>query len=197
MSIISNSKTFYINFIIIISIFILDRLTKLYVIYLDKINSGSEIFSSKFLNIYLIWNEGIAFGLFSFNENYLYNFLTLFILIIIFVILYMISKSSGFKKYSLLMIFGGALGNVFDRIMYKAVPDFVDFHIGNFHWFIFNLADVFISLGVIFMITCELFLSDIKNHEDICKISFILFNFLSCFMWDTKKRIFKSKKKQQ
>ena len=78
MSILSNSKTFHINLIIIISIFILDRLTKLYVIYLDKINSGSEIFSSKFLNVYLIWNEGIAFGLFSFDQNNLYNFLTLF-----------------------------------------------------------------------------------------------------------------------
>ena len=160
------SKTFYINLIISISIFILDRSTKLYVIYLDKINSGSEIFSSKFLNIYLIWNEGIAFGLFSFNENVLYNSLTIFILIIIFVILYMISKNSGFKKYSLLLIFGGALGNVFDRIIYKAVPDFIDFHIGNFHWFIFNLADVFISLGVIFMILYELFISNKKNHEN-------------------------------
>ena len=79
----------------------------------------------------------------------------------------MISKSSGFKKYSLLMIFGGALGNVFDRIIYKAVPDFIDFHIGNFHWLIFNLADVFISLGVIFMIIYELFLSNKKNHENI------------------------------
>ena len=155
MSILSNSKTFYINLIIIISIFILDRLTKLYVIYLDKINNGSEIFSSKFLNIYLIWNEGIAFGLFSFNENNLYNLLTIFILIIVFVILYMIYKSSGFKKYSLLMILGGALGNVFDRIIYKAVPDFIDFHIGNFHWFIFNFADIFISIGVIFLIIME------------------------------------------
>jgi signal peptidase II len=167
MSILSNNKTFYTNLIIIFSIFILDRVTKLYVIYLDKINSSSEIFSSKFLNIYLIWNEGIAFGLFSFNENNLYNFLTLFILTIIFVILYMIFKSSGFKKYSLLLIFGGALGNVFDRIIYKAVPDFIDFHVGNFHWFIFNLADVFISLGVIFMIICELFLGNKKNHENI------------------------------
>ena len=167
MNILSNSKTFYINLIIIISIFILERLTKLYVIYLDKINSSPEIFSSKFLNIYLIWNEGIAFGFFSLNENNLYNFLTLFILIIIFVILYMISKSSGFKKYSLLLIFGGALGNVFDRIIYKAVPDFIDFHIEDFHWFIFNLADVFISLGVIFMIIYELFLSNKKNHENI------------------------------
>ena len=160
------SKTFYINLIISLSIFILDRSTKLYVIYLDKINSGSEIFSSKFINIYLIWNEGIAFGLFSFNENILYNFLTIFILIIIFVILYMISKNSGFKKYSLLLVFGGALGNVFDRIIYKAVPDFIDFHIGNFHWFIFNLADVFISLGVFFMILYELFISNKKNHEN-------------------------------
>ncbi len=149
------NNNFYINLIIIFSIFILDRLTKLYVIYLDKINSSSEIFSSKFLNIYLIWNEGIAFGLFSFNEKNLYNFLTLFILIIVFVILYMTSKSSGFKKYSLLMILGGALGNVFDRIIYKAVPDFIDFHIGNFHWFIFNFADIFITIGVIFLIILE------------------------------------------
>ena len=156
MSILGNSKTLYINLIIIFSIFILDRLTKLYVIYLDKINTGSDIFSSKFLNIYLIWNEGIAFGLFSFDENNLYNFLTLIILIIIFVILYMIYKNSGFKKYSLLFIFGGALGNVFDRIIYRAVPDFIDFHIGNFHWFIFNVADIFITVGVIFMIFLEL-----------------------------------------
>ena len=157
------SKNFYINLIISLSIFILDRSTKLYVIYLDKINSGSEIFSSKFLNIYLIWNEGIAFGFFSFDENHLYNFLTLFILVIILVILFMISKSSGFKKYSLIMIFGGALGNVFDRIIYKAVPDFIDFHVGNFHWFIFNLADIFITIGVFFMIIFEIFNNNKKE----------------------------------
>ena len=156
MSILSNSKNFYINLITILSIFILDRLTKLYVIYLDKINSGSEIFSSKFLNIYLIWNEGIAFGLFSSNESSLYNFLTLFILIIILVILYMMTKSSGLKKYSLLMILGGAIGNVFDRIIYKAVPDFIDFHVGNFHWFIFNVSDIFISIGVIIIVILEI-----------------------------------------
>ena len=156
MSLLSNIKAFYINFIIILSIFILDRLTKLYVIHLDKIDSGTKIFSSKFLNIYLIWNEGIAFGLFSSNESSLYNFLTLFILIIILVILYMMTKSSGLKKYSLLMILGGAIGNVFDRIIYKAVPDFIDFHVGNFHWFIFNVSDIFISVGVILMVILEL-----------------------------------------
>ena len=167
MSLLSNNKTFYINLIIIFSIFILDRLTKVYVIYLNKINGSSEIFSSKFLDIYLIWNEGIAFGFFSFNENNLYNFLTLFILVIILVILFMISKSSGFKKYSLLMIFGGALGNVFDRIIYKAVPDFIDFHVGNFHWFIFNLADIFITIGVFFMIIFEIFNNNKKKKYEI------------------------------
>ena len=167
MSLLSNNKTFYINLIIIFSIFILDRLTKIYVIYLNKINGSSEIFSSKFLDIYLIWNEGIAFGFFSFNENNLYNFLTLFILVIILVILFMISKSSGFKKYSLLMIFGGALGNVFDRIIYKAVPDFIDFHVGNFHWFIFNLADIFITIGVFFMIIFEIFNNNKKKKYEI------------------------------
>ena len=157
MRILNNSKTFYINLIITVSIFILDRLTKIYVIYLDKINTGSEIFSSKFLNIYLIWNEGIAFGLFSFDKNNLYNFLTLFIMIIIFVILYMITKSSGFKKYSLLMILGGAIGNVFDRIIYKAVPDFIDIHYNKFHWFTFNIADIFITLGIIILIFKDIF----------------------------------------
>ena len=155
MSIFSNSKTFYINLIIIISIFILDRLTKLYVIYLNKINSTPEIFSSKFLNIYLIWNEGIAFGLFSFNQNIFYNALTVLIFFVVCVILFMLLKSNGIKKYALLMIFGGAIGNLFDRIFYKAVPDFIDLHINNFHWFIFNIADIFITIGVFLMILSE------------------------------------------
>ncbi len=155
MSIFSNSKFFYINLIIIISIFILDRVTKLYVIYLDKINSGSEIYLSKYLNIYLIWNEGIAFGLFSFDEKNLYNYLTIFILIIVVFILFWIIKSKGIQKYALSMISGGALGNLFDRILYRAVPDFIDLHINNFHWFIFNIADIFITIGVFLMILSE------------------------------------------
>ena len=163
MSILNVSKTFFINLIIIFSIFTLDRLTKLYIIYLDKINNGSEIYQSKFLNIYLIWNEGIAFGLFSLDDKHLYNILTLIILIVIIIILYLIAKNKGFKRYSLIFILGGAIGNLFDRIFYKAVPDFIDFHIGNFHWFIFNVSDIFITLGVISMIVLELF--DNKNEK--------------------------------
>jgi signal peptidase II len=149
-------KSFLINFSLIFIIFLFDRISKIYVIYLDNKLFGSEIFSSKFLNIYLIWNEGIAFGLFSFDEKFYYNFLTIIILVIILIIFRMIIKSNGLKKYTLLMILGGALGNVFDRLYYKAVPDFIDFHVGNFHWFIFNVADIFITIGVILMILIEI-----------------------------------------
>ena len=158
MSIFINSKTFYINFIIIISIFILDRLTKLYVIYLDKINSGSEILSSKFLNVYLIWNEGIAFGLFSFNDQFYYNFLTGIIIIVTLIIFFFTIKTKSVEKYSFMMILGGSLGNIFDRLYYSAVPDFIDLHYENFHWFIFNVADIFITSGVFLLIFLELFI---------------------------------------
>ena len=160
-------KKFFINSSLVILIFLIDRISKIYVISLNKKFIGSEIFSSKFLNIYLIWNEGIAFGLFSSNENNIYNILTLLIIFMIIIIFYMITKSQGLQKYSLLMILGGALGNVFDRILYKSVPDFIDFHINEFHWFIFNVADIFITIGVICMILTELIASNKKKHEDI------------------------------
>ena len=148
-------KNFIINLSLVLLIFLLDRISKIYVIYLDKKFLGSEIFSSKFLNINLIWNEGIAFGLLNFEKNYLYNIMTIIIMILIILILYLAFKSNGIKKYSLLLIFGGAIGNLYDRIFYNAVPDFIDLHIGNFHWFIFNVADIFITTGVIFMILLE------------------------------------------
>ena len=159
-------KKFFINSSLVILIFLIDRISKIYVINLDKQFLGSEIFSSKFLNIILVWNEGIAFGLFSFDENYLYNILTLIILLIIIIIFFMIRGNKGIKKYSLLMILGGALGNFYDRIFYRAVPDFIDFHISNFHWFIFNFADIFITIGVIFMIIFEF----IGNNDEESKI---------------------------
>ena len=149
-------KNFFINLFTILLIFLLDRISKIYVIHQDKNFPGSEIFSSKFLNISLMWNEGIAFGLFSFDDTKLHNILSFLILIIILVIIFMISNSTGLKKLALLMILGGALGNFFDRIVYKAVPDFIDFHIGNFHWFIFNVSDIFITIGVILMIIIEI-----------------------------------------
>jgi len=159
------SKNLFINSFLILIIFLLDRISKIYVINLDTKFLGSEIFSSKYLNISLIWNEGIAFGLLSFDQNGLYNILTFLIILIIFFIIVMILKSSGFKKYALLLILGGALGNIFDRLMYKAVPDFIDFHVGDFHWFIFNVADIFVTLGVIFMILLEFIDNDKVNDQ--------------------------------
>jgi len=158
-------KKILINIFIIFLIFLIDRISKIYVINLDKKFFGSEIFSSKYLNISLIWNEGIAFGLLSFDQDNLYNLLTFLIILIIFFILLMILKSSGFKKYALLLILGGALGNIFDRLIYKAVPDFIDFHVGDFHWFIFNVADIFVTLGVIFMILLEFIDNDKVNDQ--------------------------------
>ena len=150
------SKNFFVNSSLILITFLLDRISKIYVINLDKKFLGSEIFSSKFLNINLIWNEGIAFGFLSFNESYFYDILTFLIFLIIVAIIFMTIKSESYKKYSYIMILGGALGNIFDRFFYKSVPDFIDFHIGNFHWFIFNIADVFITFGVIFLILLEI-----------------------------------------
>tara|TARA_B100001121_G_C18653469_1_gene605265 strand:- start:565 stop:1062 length:498 start_codon:yes stop_codon:yes gene_type:complete len=146
---------FLLNLLLVLSIFLFDRFSKIYVIHLDKKFFGSDIYSSKFLNITLIWNEGIAFGLFSFKDKDIYNIFTILILLIISFIFFMIIKSKGLERYALSMILGGALGNVFDRILYKRVPDFLDFHVENFHWFIFNIADIFITIGVIFMISLE------------------------------------------
>ena len=157
------NKNFVINFFIILSIFGLDRFSKVYVISKNEKNLSSELFVSKYLNIELVWNEGIAFGLLSFNQSYFYNILTILIVVIIIIIFFMLLKSDGFRKYSFLMIFGGALGNLYDRIFFKAVPDFVDFHIGNFHWFIFNFADIFISIGVICLIYDEIFIEKKEN----------------------------------
>jgi len=156
------TKKNYINLLIIFFIFCLDRISKKYVIYLNEQNLSQELFVSKYLNINLIWNEGIAFGLLSFEQSSFYNFLTIFIAFIIFIIVYMVIKTDGLKRYSLLIIIGGALGNLYDRAIFFAVPDFIDFHVGNFHWFTFNVADIFISLGVFFMILIE-FIDNKKN----------------------------------
>ena len=150
------SKSFIINFLLILIIFFLDRFSKIYVISFHEKNYGSDLYNSKFLNISLIWNEGIAFGLFSFSDKFFYHILTFFIGVVILIILIMLNKSEGLKKYSLLMILGGALGNFYDRVFFEAVPDFIDFHVENFHWFIFNVSDIFISLGVILMIILEI-----------------------------------------
>ena len=160
-----NFKKMLLNSIIISAIFLSDRISKIYILKKAELESGVDIYLTPYLNLYLIWNKGIAFGLLSFNENLIYQSISLIILIICIVILVMIIKSKGLKKYSLISVLGGALGNFFDRIYYSAVPDFIDFHVGNFHWFIFNVADMFITIGVICLILDELF--NYKENNEI------------------------------
>ena len=155
MTINNFKKSLLINISFTLFVFLLDRISKIYVINLDNKSFETEIFISKFLNITLIWNQGVAFGFFALKENS-YNILTSLIFFIILVITYILFKSTGLKRYSLIFILGGAIGNLYDRIYHKAVPDFIDFHIGEFHWFIFNIADIFITVGIIFMIFIEM-----------------------------------------
>ena len=152
--------------IVIFIIFVLDRLSKLYILNLAETNSIVDVYINSLLNFYLVWNKGLGFGLFSFDQNIIYNFITLLIILINILIIFMIYKSYDFRVYFLLMVLGGSLGNLFARIYFRAVPDFIDLHYMNFHWFIFNVADIFISIGIICLILAEIFLNkDIKNEK--------------------------------
>jgi signal peptidase II len=153
-------------FLMLIVLFLVDRFSKFFILKLVEQDGMLDFYLNTNLNLYLIWNKGIAFGLLSFNESTIYNIITALILVIIFIILIMIIKSKGLTKYSLVAVLAGALGNVFDRIYYSAVPDFIDFHIKEFHWFIFNIADIFITMGVFCLIYVELFINkEIKENE--------------------------------
>lgn len=161
-----NKKFFFFNFLFVLTIFGLDRISKIYVIEQSKKNFDSILFESKFLNINLIWNEGIAFGLLSFGEKNLYNILTFVIILVSLFILYIGIRNIGYKKYAFLGIFAGSLGNIYDRLFYNAVPDFIDFHVKDFHWFIFNIADIFITLGVVIMIMTEFFANNKEENNE-------------------------------
>jgi len=160
-------KKHLLSFSIIILVFIIDRISKILIINFAETFVENTISVTSFLNLTLIWNDGIAFGLFSFNEKLYYNLLTIFITSVIVIIIWLMIKSKGFEKFSFMMIIGGSLGNIFDRIFYSAVPDFIDIHINNFHWFIFNVADIFITLGIICLISIEIFSNKkIKNEKN-------------------------------
>mgnify|MGYP001307087274 FL=1 len=160
-----NLKRKLINLILIVSIFALDRISKIYIIKIFELENKVDIYLTEYLNLYLIWNKGVAFGLFSFNESFIYNVITGIIIIICIVVMIMIYNSNGFKNFSLILVLGGALGNLFDRIYYSAVPDFIDFHINGFHWFVFNVSDIFITLGIICLIFDEIFVNNKKNEK--------------------------------
>jgi signal peptidase II len=160
-----NLKNFYLNLVIILIVFIFDRATKLYILKLAEVETSVDIYISPYLNLFLIWNKGIAFGLLSIDGSVIYNFITILIGIIIIAILLMMLKNNNIQRYFFALIAGGALGNFYDRIVYTAVPDFIDLHFYGFHWFVFNVADIFITIGVFCLILVELFFNNKNINE--------------------------------
>ena len=142
--------------IIILAIFFFDRVTKIYLLNLQEDGTDIDFHITSFLNFYLIWNTGIGFGLASMETNIYYHVLTAIIVIINIGLIFFLVKSKSIYAYLIALIIGGSLGNLFDRIYYYAVPDFIDLHLGNFHWCIFNVADIFITIGIIGLILVEL-----------------------------------------
>ena len=142
--------------IIILTIFFFDRITKIYLLSLQAGGTDIDFYIYPFLNFYLVWNTGIGFGLVSMETNIYYHILTSIILIINIGLIFFLIKSKGIYTYLIALIIGGSLGNLFDRIYYYAVPDFIDLHLGDYHWFIFNIADIFITVGIIGLILVEL-----------------------------------------
>ena len=158
-------KIFFLNFIILIVIFLIDRVSKFYILKLAEVGNSVDIYVTSYLNLFLIWNKGVAFGLLSMNESMVYNAITLMISLIIIVILFMMWKNDNVQRYFLALVAGGALGNLYDRIVYNAVPDFIDLHFYGFHWFVFNIADIFITVGVLCLILVELFYNNKITNE--------------------------------
>ena len=154
------------KYLIIIILFFIDRISKIYLINLQSIGTDVDYYIYPFLNIYLVWNTGIGFGLFSLESSTIYHVVTFIIAIVNIILLVFLIKSKGLNSYLISIILGGSLGNLFDRIYYYAVPDFIDFHMGNFHWFIFNIADIFITVGIIGLIFSEL----IKKEETLTNV---------------------------
>ena len=149
-------KKTFIYFGIILFIFLVDRISKLYILSVLEDSGFVDININQFINFILVWNSGVGFGLFSFEQSTIYNLITLIIILINLIIIYLIIKTKDFSKYFYLIILGGSLGNLFDRIYYSSVPDFIDISYKGYHWFVFNIADIFISFGIICLIFAEL-----------------------------------------
>ena len=157
-------KKLLIYVLIVLVIFALDRFSKLFILNILEDKDKVDIYINSFLSLYLVWNKGIGFGLLSSDQDYFYNIVTALIVLINFVIIYLLFTEKGMKYYFLLIILGGSLGNLFDRMYFRAVPDFIDLNYNGYHWFIFNVADIFITIGIILLILAE-FISYKKVNE--------------------------------
>ena len=150
------SKKIFIYIALVLFVFALDRISKSIILNILDDTGKVDIYVNSFFSLFLVWNKGIGFGLFSFDNSSIYNGISLIILIINFIIIYLIYIEKTPKTYFLAIILGGSIGNLFDRYYYTAVPDFIDLNYNGYHWFIFNVADIFITFGIICLIIAEL-----------------------------------------
>jgi len=145
-------------FISIFILFLIDRVSKILILknFLD--NSSSEIYINSFVNFSLAWNNGIGFGILQIEYTVLYIIISVIITAINLMLIYwMLSSSNYLELIFVSIILGGSLGNLFDRYYYSSVPDFIDLHYESFHWFTFNIADIFITIGIIGLVIIDLF----------------------------------------
>ena len=155
-----------ISVVIVFMVFFFDRVSKYFIFNLSQPLGELNLPITSFLNFNLVWNKGIAFGLFSFSQSFYYNVVTIIIILVILLMIWFASTSKGVEKISFLMIIGGSLGNIFDRLYYSSVIDFIDISYNNFHWFIFNVADIFITIGVVCLILVELIFDKYLKNEN-------------------------------
>ena len=152
-----NKKKIYL-FIFVLVLFTIDRISKILILKNFLNNSSSEIYINSFLNFSLVWNSGIGFGILQLEANIFYLLISIIITAINLILIYwMLTSSNYLESIFISIILGGALGNLFDRYYYSSVPDFIDFHYESFHWFTFNIADIFITIGIIGLIIIDLF----------------------------------------
>jgi signal peptidase II len=152
-----NKKKIYL-FIFVLVLFTIDRVSKILILKNFLNNSSSEIYINSFLNFSLVWNSGIGFGILQLEANIFYLLISIIITAINLILIYwMLSSSNYVESIFISIILGGALGNLFDRYYYSSVPDFIDIHYESFHWFTFNIADIFITIGIIGLIIIDLF----------------------------------------
>ena len=153
----TNKKKIYL-FIFVLVLFTIDRVSKILILKNFLNNSSSEIYINSFLNFSLVWNSGIGFGIFQLEPNIFYLLISIIITAINLILIYwMLTSSNYLESIFISIILGGALGNLFDRYYYSSVPDFIDLHYESFHWFTFNIADIFITIGIIGLIIIDLF----------------------------------------
>ena len=160
-------RKFFFYLIIVIFIFLFDRISKIYILNVAETYGEVNIIVNSYINLILVWNSGIGFGLLSSNNLLIYNLITTLIILINLIIIYLVYSSNDIRVYLYLIILGGSLGNLFDRLYYSAVPDFIDLNYNGYHWFIFNVADIFISIGIIFLILIELI--DYNTKKNVTK----------------------------